>query len=122
MNKIKLGLVASLIATVVIPFATHAGSCEDLYPYDELVDTSAFVASQKVKIANCRSEGGLLSAGRNPEWKNAPLVKTATGYDVDLTGTEWYKNQMITLVKGLVSKGYTVNQWPMFAVWFQLVK
>lgn len=83
-----------------------------------LVLTAAlpFLASATTEVKVDRSNGPAYF-GQRQEWKDAPVRRDPIWGDVqDISGTEWYKNQMREVARQLRDLG-KLHLFPMFQSW-----
>jgi hypothetical protein len=91
----KKFIIFALVLAVAMPFAVsaHNHTC-------------------KTQCAN-----GPVEFGQRPEWQGAPVRKDALGREVqDISGTEWFKNQMRSIAQQLKAKD-VLSFFPSFQVW-----
>jgi hypothetical protein len=76
-----------------------------------------FVGYAHTHICKTQCANGPVEFGQRQEWQGAPVRKDSLGREVqDISGTEWFKNQMRSIAQQLKAKGI-LSFFPSFQVW-----
>jgi hypothetical protein len=76
-----------------------------------------FVGYAHTHICKTQCANSPVEFGQRPEWQNAPVRKDALGHEVqDISGTEWFKNQMRSIGQQLKATGL-LSLFPSFQSW-----